>query len=185
MPGQHHLNPPNHTAKSAVSPSGPSLKRGRNRLGAPSPYASDPHCDWSTTRPPAPAAMRPQRTRVTEIRSDLTLVSASIVHWRSAPPPRLLEQDNKAAFQFLDSPRAAGSGGLIASFQAAPQASFRQFYCSLARGVRLIEVLSGRRETHSRYLWNTRRECRAGSKCAVVLADFVFGRLPKLHLRHV
>ena len=53
------------------------------------------------------------------------------------------------------------------------------------RGVRLIEVLSGRRETHYRYLWNTRRERRAGSKCAVVLADFVFGRLPKLHLRHV
>src|SRR6516162_3761962 len=46
-------------------------------------------------------------------------------------------------------------------------------------------VLSGRRETHFRYLWNTRCECRAGSKCAVVFADFVFGRLPKLHLRHV
>jgi hypothetical protein len=45
-------------------------------------------------------------------------------------------------------------------------------------------VLSGRRETHFRYLWNTRCECRAGSKCAVVFADFVFGRLPKLHLRH-
>jgi hypothetical protein len=45
------------------------------------------------------------------------------------------------------------------------------------RGVRLIEVLSVRRETHSRYLWNTRRECRAGSKCAVVSADFVFGWL--------
>jgi hypothetical protein len=54
-----------------------------------------------------------------------------------------------------------------------------------ARGVRLIEVLSGRRETHSRYLWNTKRECRAGTECAMVLADFVFGRLPKLHLRHV
>jgi hypothetical protein len=54
-----------------------------------------------------------------------------------------------------------------------------------ARGVRLIEVLSVRRETHSRYLWNTRRECRAGSECAVVSADFVFGWLPKLHLRHV
>ena len=53
------------------------------------------------------------------------------------------------------------------------------------RGVRLIEVLSGRRETHSRYLWNTRCECRAGSKCSVVSADFDFGRLPKLHLRHV
>src|SRR6516162_4132244 len=46
-------------------------------------------------------------------------------------------------------------------------------------------VLSGRRETHFRYLWNTRCECRAGSKCTVVFADFVYGRLPKLHLRHV
>jgi hypothetical protein len=40
-------------------------------------------------------------------------------------------------------------------------------------------------ETHSRYLGNTGCDCRANSKCAVVFADFVFGRLPKLHLRHV
>ena len=61
----------------------------------------------------------------------------------------------------------------------------REAAFSHARGVRLIEVLSGRRETHSRYLWNTGCECRAGSKCGVVSADFDFGRLPKLHLRHV
>jgi hypothetical protein len=52
-------------------------------------------------------------------------------------------------------------------------------------GFRLVKVLSGRRETHSGYFWNTQRERRAGSECAVVSADFDFGRLPKLHLRHV
>ena len=52
------------------------------------------------------------------------------------------------------------------------------------RGVRLIEVLSVRRETHFRYLWNTRCECRAGSKCAVV--STTFGRqLATLCLRNL
>jgi hypothetical protein len=52
-----------------------------------------------------------------------------------------------------------------------------------ACGFRLIKVLSGRRETHSRYLWNTERECRTGAKCALVSADFG-GWLATLHLRH-
>jgi hypothetical protein len=52
-----------------------------------------------------------------------------------------------------------------------------------ACGFRLIKVLSGRRETHSRYFWNTERQCRTGAKCALVSADFV-GWLATLHLRH-
>ena len=51
-----------------------------------------------------------------------------------------------------------------------------------ACGFRLIKVLSGRRETHSRYLWNIECECRAGSKCAVVSAA-PGGGLATLHLR--
>jgi hypothetical protein len=45
-------------------------------------------------------------------------------------------------------------------------------------------VLSGRRETHPRYLWNIECECRAGSKCAVVFAA-PGGGLATLHLRHL
>jgi hypothetical protein len=51
-------------------------------------------------------------------------------------------------------------------------------------GFRLIEVLSGCRETHSRYLWNTECGCRAGSKCAVVSAA-PGGGLATLHLRNL
>ena len=60
----------------------------------------------------------------------------------------------------------------------------REAAISHARGFRLIEVLSGRRETHSRYLWNIECECRASSKCAVVSAA-PGGGLATLHLRHL
>ena len=60
----------------------------------------------------------------------------------------------------------------------------REAAISHARGFRLIEVLSGRRETHPRYLWNIECECRAGSKCAVVSAA-PGGGLATLHLRHL
>jgi hypothetical protein len=60
----------------------------------------------------------------------------------------------------------------------------RKAAISHARGFRLIEVLSRCRETHSRYLWNTECECRAGSKCAVV-SEARGGGLATLHLRHL
>jgi hypothetical protein len=70
-----------------------------------------------------------------------------------------------------------------AAFNQLHRPGRREATISHARAFRLIEVLSGRRETHSRYLWNTGCERRAGSECAVVSAIFV-GRLATLHLCH-
>jgi hypothetical protein len=49
----------------------------------------------------------------------------------------------------------------------------------------IIGVVSERtdRETHSRFHWNTERECRTGAKCALVSGVCVRW-LATLHLRH-